>query len=82
MAIATVLHFFAAPNTPDNFFSPVVALSVFVLSAAVMGYLFVGETLQLYLNGEKKQAVSFFASTVLCFAVLTIVAVICLKLAS
>jgi hypothetical protein len=66
-------HLFAKPNTPDKFFDPVVALSLFVLSAAVMGYLFLGEPLQLFLSGEKKQAVSFFMKTVLSFAVITLV---------
>ena len=73
-------HVFAMPNTPDtNFFDPIVALSLFVLSAAIMGFLFLGEPLQLYPNGEKKQAVSFFMKTVLGFAVLTVIAIVLLK---
>lgn len=62
------------PDTPDNFFTPIAALSLLVLSASVMGYLFLGRPLQLYLDGEKKQAVRFFMKTVLSFAFITALA--------
>lgn len=78
--VATVMHFISKPNTPDTFFDPVAALSLFVLSASVMGYLFVGEPLQLFLNGEKKQAVSFFMKTVLTFAIITAIALVIIRL--
>ena len=72
---------FATPNTPDNnFFDPIVALSILVLSVAIMGFLFIGEPLQLYLSGEKKMAVSFFMKTVLGFAILTILSIVLLKI--
>lgn len=74
--LASAVHFFGKPNTPDKFLDPIIVLSVFVLSAAVMGYLFLGEPLQLYLNGEKKQAVSFFLKTVVSFAVITLIVVL------
>lgn len=77
--VASAMYYFAAPNTPDTFLNPIAALSVLVLSAAVMGYLFLGQPLQLYLNGEKKQAISFFMRTVVCFAVITIFVVVLLK---
>lgn len=70
------MHFFAKPNTPDTFLDPVIFLSIFVLSAAVMGYLFVGEPLQLYLRGERKEAVSFFLKTVASFAIITLVVIL------
>ena len=78
--VVSVIHWFAKPNTPDTFLDSAVAISLFVLSASVMGYLFLGEPLQLYLDGEKKKAVSFFFKTVLGFAVITIVAIVILKL--
>jgi len=43
---------------------PMVMLSLFVLSAAIMGFLFLSEPLQLYLDGHKKEAVAFFTKTV------------------
>lgn len=72
--VASVIHFIGEPNTPDTFFDPIAALSLLVLSAAVMGYLFVGVPIQLYLDGEKKQSVAFFMRTVLSFAALTTIA--------
>lgn len=74
--VVSILHAVAKPNTPDTFFDPVAALSLLVLSAAVMGYLFLGQPLQLYLDGEKKQAVAFFMRTILGFAALTAIAFI------
>ena len=77
--VATLIRSFAKPNTPDRFFDSLAALSLLTLSAAVMGYLFLGEPLQLYLSGEKKQAVLFFWKTVLGFALITMVIVLKLK---
>lgn len=50
---------------------PMVMLSLFTLSAAVMGYLFVYEPGRLYLEGKKQEALKFFFSTVGTFAVIT-----------
>jgi hypothetical protein len=47
---------------------PMVMLSLFVLSAAVMGFLFLSEPLKLYMDGAKQEAVSFFTKTVGIFA--------------
>lgn len=49
-------------------------LSLFVLSVTVMGLLFLGKPLTLYLDGQKKEAVRFFFSTVGIFAGLTLLA--------
>lgn len=78
--VVSVINFFGKPNTPDTFFDSVAAISLFVLSAAVMGYLFLGESLQLYLDGEKKKAISFFLKTIIGFAVITIAAIVILKI--
>ena len=77
--VVSLMNYFGEPNTPDTFLDPVAALSLFVLSAAIMGFLFLGQPLQLYLNGEKKQAATFFMKTVLSFAVMTLVVVVLLK---
>lgn len=55
----------------DTALTPVMVLSLFVLSAALMGYLFIGEPLMLFLDGHKKQAVDFFWKTVATFACIT-----------
>lgn len=66
---------------PDNgfdssiveFITPILMISLFTLSAAVMGYLFCYQPLRLYLDGKKKEAVSFFLKTVAVFALFPIV---------
>lgn len=70
------MHYVGKPNTPDSFFDPIAAISLLVLSAAIMGFLFLGESLQLYLDGEKKQSVAFFMKTIGSFATITVVALI------
>lgn len=52
---------------------PMVMLSLFVLSAAVMGFLFLSEPLKLYLDGYKKEAALFFGKTVGVFACFLII---------
>jgi len=48
---------------------PLAVLSLFVLSAAVMGFLFGYEPFQLYFSNQKKEAVVFFLKTIGFFAV-------------
>jgi len=57
---------------PETILVPIIMLSLFVISATVMGYLFVAEPILLYIDGEKKQAVNLFLSTVGVFAVITV----------
>jgi hypothetical protein len=52
----------------DNIIMPIVGLSLFVLSAAIMGFLFLSEPLRLYLDGNKKEAATFFSKIVGYFA--------------
>jgi len=47
---------------------PMVILSLFVLSAAIMGFLFVYKPLQLHFDNRRQEALSFFAKTVGTFA--------------
>ena len=55
-----------------DIFIPIVMLSLFVLSAAVMGYLFVFQSAVLYLEGKHKEAVAFFLKTAGIFALITL----------
>lgn len=71
IAVVWIMHRVSAPDTPDTFVDPIAAISLFVLSVAVMGYLFFGEPLQLYLDGEKERSVTFFMQTVVGFAAIT-----------
>ena len=57
----------------NSVIGPVAMLSLFVLSAAVMGYLFVFQPIQMYLDGDKKPAIKLSLQTLAFFAVITIV---------
>lgn len=61
----------AAPN--NSIVVPIVVLSLFSLSAAVMGYIFFYHPILLFLDGKKKAAVDLFLRTVASFAVITLV---------
>lgn len=56
----------------DTVAAPIAMLSLFVLSAAVMGFLFLYRPLTLYLDGQKQEAVKFFGATLLIFACITV----------
>lgn len=55
---------------------PVAMLSLFVLSAAVMGYLFLSEPVMLFMDNRRKEAIAFFLKTVAAFAVFAALAVL------
>ena len=56
------------PTDPNPPISIVLFLSLFVLSAAVMGYIFLATPLQMFLDGKKREATAYFFKTVLAFA--------------
>jgi len=51
---------------------PVAMLSLFVLSAAIMGYIFCYEPINYFLDGKKNEGLKLFLMTVGVFAVITI----------
>jgi hypothetical protein len=55
-------------NQEDTIFIPMAMLGLFVLSAALMGFLFLSEPLKLFLEGKKQEATYFFLRTVGFFA--------------
>ena len=55
-------------NGKETILIPMAMLSLFVLSAAVMGFLFLSEPLQLLIENKKREAVIFFAKIVGIFA--------------
>lgn len=67
--------FYGTKNFPrvNSVIIPVAILSLFSLSAAIMGYLFLYRPLQLYFGGKKKDATELFLKTVAIFAVITAV---------
>ncbi|MBI2612982.1 hypothetical protein HYW59_04235 [Candidatus Kaiserbacteria bacterium] len=52
---------------------PLTVLSLFVLSAATMAYLFFYQPVMLYLEGKQKEAVNLFLKTVGVFACIVVV---------
>ncbi len=67
-------------DKPDTIFAPMAMLSLFVLSAAVMGFLFLSQPLQLLVANQKKEALTFFGQTVGFFAGFVLLFVILLFL--
>ncbi|MEK7187602.1 MAG: hypothetical protein AAB691_01990 [Patescibacteria group bacterium] len=78
--VVTMVSFLFGEKDPDSPFTPVAMLSLFTLSAAVMGYLFILQPAELYLSGKKKEGVTLFLQTVASFAVITIVFFVALSL--
>ncbi|MEK9176930.1 MAG: hypothetical protein AAB923_01400, partial [Patescibacteria group bacterium] len=62
----------------ENMLIPMTMLSLFVLSTAVMGYLFVFEPVRLYVEGQKQEAAGFFLKTVGAFAVFAVAFIVLL----
>lgn len=80
IAIVASVMFYAGKALPkeDTFLAPIVALSLFTLSAAVMGYIFGYQPFQLYFNNKKKQAIDLFLKTILAFGGATLLLIILL----
>lgn len=51
---------------------PVTVLSLFVLSAAVMGFIFLYQPVRLYFDNQKAEAVSILLKTIGIFAFITV----------
>lgn len=69
-------------QTNPSVLIPIAVLSLFVLSAAIMGFLFLGTPLQMYFEGQHKKAIQFFFKTVGSFATITLLVFIALFLLS
>lgn len=69
----TLIIYFGTKNLPkeDTILAPIAMISLFTLSAAVMGYIFGLQPIQLYLDGKKKEAVQLFLKTMMVFGLLT-----------
>lgn len=74
VGVASVM-FYGTEHTrqTDSVIVPIVVLSLFTLSAAVMGYIFCFQPLQLFLDGKKKDAIDIFLKTVAAFGGITAV---------
>lgn len=72
VTVAFVMYF-GTKNLPkeDTILAPIAMISLFTLSAGVMGYIFGLQPIQLYLDGKKKEAVKLFLKTLMVFGFLT-----------
>ncbi len=71
--IVSVINFTKYLPPKETIIIPMVMLGLFVLSAAIMGFLFLSEPLKLYLDGQKHEALIFFGKIVgffACFVIL------------
>jgi len=62
-----------ANEKQDNILAPIAMLSLLVVSVAMMAYIFFFQPIQMYLDGDKRGAVSLFTKTLLFFAIITLV---------
>ncbi len=70
-AVASLMFYvstFGKLPIENSVFMPIMVLSLFVFSAATMGYLFLAQPVMLFLDGKKKEAVSLFLQTSFAFA--------------
>ena len=69
-----VFMFYVTKTFPqkDTVLAPIAMISLFTLSAAIMGFVFLYQPLQLLLDGHKKKAVDLFLQTVAVFAGITV----------
>lgn len=72
--IGTFMNFVEKSGTqPDSkWLGGIAFISLVTLSVATMGYFFAFKPLQMYLDGDKKEAVNFFLKTLGTFAVITV----------
>lgn len=55
----------------DNFLIPIGMLSLFVLSAAIMAFIFLYQPVIMFLDGQRKESVNLFWRTVAIFGGIT-----------
>lgn len=67
--IVSVLNFVSHLSLKESILMPMAMLGLFVLSVAVMGFLFLSEPILLYIEDQKKEAIIFFSKIVGFFAI-------------
>ena len=74
--VASLMFYSSSFNVPEpSVMIPITVLSIFVLSAAVMGFIFLYQPLLLLFENKKKEAVTLFLKTTMSFAAVTILLV-------
>ncbi len=71
--VASIMFFSSSLGLKEpSIIIPITVLSLFVFSAAMMGFIFLYQPLQLLLEGKKQESVNLFLKTVAAFAGITI----------
>ena len=70
--VVSLISTFEGDGGPDTILVPIAMLSLFVLSAALMAYLFFYQPAMLYLAGKQQEGVVLFLKTLAIFACITI----------
>ena len=71
--VASLMYYAPKVEVNGGVIMPLTVLSLLVLSVLTLGYLFFAQPIQLYLDGEKKEAVTLFIKTAGVFAGITAV---------
>jgi hypothetical protein len=66
------------PGPNVSIIGPIVVLSLFTLSAAVMAYIFFFKPFELYFDGKKKEGVNLAFQSVACFGGITLLLLVLL----
>ncbi len=74
--ISSVMFFTVDKKLGNTILVPIFMLSLFSLSAAIMGYIFLSQPVQLFLDGKKKAGVKLFLQTVGIFACIPVLVLI------
>lgn len=70
--VASLMFYGPKESIPEpSVMIPIAILSLFVLSAAMMGYFFLLQPIQLLVEGKKEEATKLFLTTVFAFACIT-----------
>lgn len=74
-ALVTFMHFIESRrhDTPDTLIDGMGFLSLFVLSVAVMAFLFFYHPVTMLIENQKAEAISYFLKTLGVFGVITVV---------
>ncbi len=72
--VVLLMNFVSKGEDPSGaIVAPIMMISLFTLSAAVMAYIFLYQPIMLYLDNKKEKAVKLFVQTVGIFASLTLI---------
>ncbi|HVT00737.1 MAG TPA: hypothetical protein VHE53_00710 [Patescibacteria group bacterium] len=76
--IASTMFYAPHIDNKPSVFMPIIVLSLFTFSAAIMAYIFFFNPFQMYFNGKKKAAIELAFKSLATFGILTIILLVLL----